>query len=418
MNKLLIISYLRIKYNLKNMRLIISLMIIWLMCCATTMLEAQSLKREKMYRFIGEDSVLLHQKERREDSTGALLSKKDYFYNGTLNQNPLWKEETANYSAGILSQFITTYPQNAAPKTERLESKYMKYVGNDDSCKTIWLRKYDVLGELTREDTSTYDKKNLLIKRCSYVFTGSTSLLCTDYKYNKKGQLCREKEYIHWTTISMRGRAKDKKSLRADYKYKYNKRGQRVSGSGKFRTAKYKEIKKYDAQGLLAYSLKTFQKEEKLNKEAREKAKTKKKTQIVADSSFQVYNNGLLVEDVLVESNNRKRQLINTYNDKDLVKSEYFNSKNQVIERKEFSYAAKGKLKQEKKQKFDDSGTLRYEIISTFGDGGQLLTEEQTTQGRRISLVSYTYDEALRIRSKTTENAGGKIIERTYYAYE
>jgi hypothetical protein len=406
------------------------------------MLQAQTLKREKMYRFIGEDSVLQHQKERREDSTGALLSKKDYFYNGTLNQNPLWKEETANYSDGILTQYITTYPPNDEPNTERLETKYMKYVGNDDSCKTIWVRKYDFSGELLREDTSTYDKKNLLIKRCSYIFVGSTSLVCTNYKYNKKGLLCSEKEYIHWNTISIRGRAKEKKSVRGEYKYKYNKRGQRVSGKGTYRKAKYKEVKKYDEKGLLTYNLKSFQREEKTSKAALKKIKNDKriadstarkegristdttkqtnikKVRIVADSSLQIYADGLLLEDIFVESNNRKRHLINTYDAKDLIKSEYRNSKNKVVELREFSYAEKGKLKQEKKQKFDEGGTLRYEVIYTFGDGEQLLTEEQTTQGRRISLISYTYDKPLRPTSKTTENAGGKVTERVYYAYE
>jgi YD repeat-containing protein len=380
-------------------------------------LSAQTTIKEIMFRFVGTDSVILHQKERQSDINGALTYKKEYFYNGVANQNALWREESALFVDNILTQNITYYTPNAEPTTEKLETKYLRYAADDDSCKIIWVRKYDNRGEPTKEDTCTYDKKGNMVKKCSYVFTGSTSLICESYTYDKKGNLRTTKAYTHWNTVNMRGRAATKKSLRASYKYKYNSRQQITKGQGKIFKAKYNEIHLYDKQGLPTLEEKTILRKQKISEEDRKKNNLKKKYIEVKDQTRSTYIDGRLLEDILIESNNVKRHQINTYNDTLLVSTIYKNKKDIVIEKTNYNYSAQAKLQTKVKEKYDEQGVLRYTVNFEYDAQGNLISEVQSANGRIVSNFEYTYDAQNRMTSKILYNAAGIRIEITRISY-
>jgi YD repeat-containing protein len=379
--------------------------------------QAQTTSKEISFRFAGADSVLLYQKERRIDAQGALTYKKEYFYNGVANQNALWREESAVLSDNILTQTNTYYTPNTEPTTEKLETKYLRYAADDDSCKIIWVRKYDNIGELVKEDTCTYNKKGYLSQKCSYVFTGSTSLVCEVYRYDKKGNRRRTKIYSHWNTVNMRGRADSKKSLRANYKFKYNSRQQITKGKGKIFKAKYNEIHLYDKKGLPTLEEKTLLREQKISEEDRKKNNLKQKFIEVKDQTRTTYLDGRMLEDILIEGNNKKRHQINSYQDTLLVTTVYKGKNDVVIEKITHNYSPQAKLQTKVKEKYDEQGILRYTINYEYDAQGNLVRETQTSNGRSISTYEYTYDAQNRMISKILYNAAGMRVELTLISY-
>ena len=200
-----------------------------LLLLASSDLLAQPIIKEKKsltYTLSSTDSIVRAQKSSTYAPDGSLWSSKNYYYNLSA-PGVLLREESANYDSNkkMLTETITTYPTGKEPQTERLETYYLLYAPEEKESKRIWRRHYDSFGELTKEDTLTYNDQGLLVNNCQYNYMGSTSLLCDEYQYKdtlKKRWLM----YSKWNTINAKSEVVEKQTKRRDYRYFYNKNGQ------------------------------------------------------------------------------------------------------------------------------------------------------------------------------------------------
>lgn len=385
--------------------------------------QAQQTVKEVARRYAKGDTILVHQKERRSDAQGRLLYKKEYYYTMQQNMNALWKEETALFNAqdSTLTQTKTYYRIDAEPTSERLVMKYARYHANDDSTLLLNAQHLDAVGEPLKEDIFTYNKKGQLSQKCAYSYTGTTSLVCDVYDYNGKGLLKRNRAYTKWNTVGMRGLAKEKKTLRADYKYRYNKRGQLTRGKGKFFKRQYLEICRYHPDGTKSYHLTQFTREEKLSKEVREKNNIKAKSQTLVDSHRWTYNaKGRLLEDQTIEGNISRRWVINEYTADTLLRSTIIKGKKDVIvERQTFERdAATGTLRSKTTEKFSDDGALRYTVKAECDAKGNIIRELQTIGERKVSTTVYELDAQGRITRQQISGATDQLIEEVLFTYE
>ncbi len=395
-------------------------------------LQAQQTVKETARRYVKGDTILVHQKERRTDASGRLLYKKEYYYTMHQNMNSLWKEETALFieKDSTLTQTKTYYKVDAEPTSEKLLMKYLRYDANDDSTLLLQAQQLDASGEPLKEDFFTYNKKGQLAQKCAYVYTGSTSLVCDVYDYNGKGLVKRNRSYTKWNTVGMRGLAKEKKTLRADYRYKYNRSGQLTRGKGKFFKRRYLEVCKYAPNGTKIYHLSSFTREEKLSKETREKNKIKAKSQTLVDSHRWTYNErGFLLEDQAIEANNSRRWQINEYTADTLLRSVTIKSKKDVVvERQTFERdPATGVLRSKLTEKYGDDGNFRYLVQAECDAKGNIIRETQLLGERKAKASStiYEYDAQNRLlkqqifgNTKAAEEGKEQLIEEIIFSYE
>ncbi len=372
-------------------------------------------KSEKLYRYVGGDSLIVSQKEQQLDTEGRLIKQRIYYYNTVPPLNSLYREESSDWNEPVMTQRTVTYAPNKSPNSEKLEIYYKKYHPKDDSCQVAWARKYDAKGELNKEDTFTYNKKNLLVKKCSYDYQGSTSLLCETYKYNSKGQCKRYRSHVHWTTINIRGRASNKKTLRIDYKYKY-KKNKIVSIKGRNYSSDYQVINKYDKAGNLTFSETTVNRTHKTSAADRAKNDSLPKKQISQDKKTLKYENGRLTEETIIENNIVRKKLLNKYQDSLLVSTQIFGKNEQRQEEKDFLYE-NGVLKSRTTRRYNDRQLLNYTVLATCNEYGKIVSEVQTMNEKIVSTILQEYDTKQNLIETTLLNTKGDKIEKTIYKY-
>jgi len=373
-------------------------------------------RSEKVYRYVGGDSLIVNQKEEQLDKEGRSTKERAYYYNTVPPQNSLYREETSDWNEPILTQRTVTYTANKAPNSERLEIYYKKYHKSDDSCQVSWARKYDAKGEMSKEDTFTYNKKNLLVKKCSYDYQGSTSLLCETYKYNRKKQTKRYRSYAHWTTISIRGRATNKKTLRIDYKYKH-KKGKLTQIKGRNYSSEYQLINKYDKKGNLTLSETTVTRTHKTSAADRAKNDSLPKKVVSLDKKILKYENGRLTEETIIENNVVRKKVLNQYQDTLLIASKTFGKNEQKQEERDFVYE-NGILKTRTTRRYNDKQLLNYTVLATCNEAGKITSEVQTINDKTISTILQQYDSRQNLTQTLLLNQNGDKVERTVYIYE
>ena len=396
------------------MKFVIIFLLLWIKI--TIFAQNWQSKWEKVYRFVGGDSLILHQKEQELDPAGRLIKRREYYYNTIPPQNALYREETSDWNEPILTQRTVTYAADKAPNSEKLEIYYQKYHKNDDSCQVLWARKYDAKGEMNKEDTFTYNKKNLLLKKCSYDYQGSTSLLCENYKYNRKGQVKQFRSYAHWTTISIRGRAKNNKTLRIEYKYKY-KKGRLTRIKGRNYTADYQQVNQYDKAGKLKFAETTVSRKQKTSAADRAKNDSLPKITVSIDKKTLKYANGLLTEEIIIESNQIRKKLLNTYKDNLLVFSQTWGKNEQKQEERDFVYE-NGILKTRTLRRYNDRQLLNYTVVASCDAQGNIISELQTVNDKLISTVLQQYDSQKNQTDMLLLNQNSDKIERTVCKYK
>ena len=392
--------------------------ILYLLLLIKTVIFAQNWqsKSEKLYRFLGKDSLLVHQKSKKVDAQNRIIDRKEYFYSTVPPENALYREENSSWESPILIERAVTYPAKKPVNTDKLELNYKKYHQKEDSCQVFWARKYDNKGEMNAEDTFTYNKKDLLIKKYSYNYQGSTSLVSEHYRYNKKGLVKRYRYYAHWTTVNMRGRAAKRKKMRIEYKYKY-KKGLLVSCKGKNYTSYYKQIKKYDKQNLLTLSETTVTRTHKTSAADRAKNDSLPKKQISMDKKKLTYENGNLSSELIIESNVVRKKLLNTYKDNLLIFSQLFGKGEQKQEEKDFVYENKI-LKNRTTRRYNDKQLLAYTVEATHDERGNIKSEIQTVNNKIISTVLHQYDNNNNLIDLQLLNQNGEKIEHTIIEYK
>ncbi len=366
-------------------------------------LFAQAVVKEKsslIYTVTGVDSLVRAQKNSTFDAQGRLLTTKNYYYN-LSSPGILTKEETTNFNSNnqILTETITRYPTGMEPQTERLETKYLDYQPREEDSKRIWRRHYDQFGELTKEDTLTYNPAGLLLNSCQYNYMGSTSLLCDEYSY-KDTLRKRWVTYSKWNTINGKSDVVEKQTKRRDYRYCYNKQGNLKRLRAKDYSSKIRRTLCYDKQGQLEEDHLVVRR--KITKTIRDEEgnKTKKKkTYVRKTENILQYEEGVLVEE---------RQVID---DKETQKETFVYEKGRLQVEKTFIaevlteevlYTYNDTVLAKKAiLKYDPKGNLRYTTQTTYNELGQAERREQIARNSILSITDWTYNEQGDVLSQT-----------------
>lgn len=375
-----------------------------LLLLASNYLLAQPIIKEKKsltYTISSTDSIVRAQKSSTYAPTGALLSRKNYYYNLSA-PGALQKEETATFDPNnsILTETIVRYPKGKEPQTERLETKYLVYAPQEKDSKRIWRRHFDRYGELTKEDTLTYNPQQLLLHTCQYNYMGATSLLCDEYQY-KDSLRKRWFTYSKWNTISAKSEVIEKQTKRRDYRYFYNRRGQLKKTCAKDYSNKIRRKLCYDKEGILEKDYLVVRRKvtKAINNKKGEKSE-KKRSSIQKTEQIRLYEYGLLVS---------SRRLINGQE----IKKETYVFKDSLLQKEKtivqgtpteeilYTYET-GKLTETIRNKYDAKGNLRYTIKTFFNDQAQAIRKEQITRNTILSITEWAYNSHGHLLSETS----------------
>jgi hypothetical protein len=366
--------------------------LLWVLVAHT--LSAQAVIQEKsslIYTVTGVDSVVRAQKNSTYDAWGRLLSSKNYYYN-LSSPGVLTKEESSNYNptTKLLTETITRYPKNEEPQTERLETFYLDYQPKEQDSKRIWRRHYDRFGELTKEDTLTYNDAQQLINNCQYNYTGSTSLLCDEYQY-KDTLRTRWLMFSKWNTINVKSEVVEKQTKRRDYRYRYNRRGQLKRIRAKDYSSKIRRYLCYDQQGRLEEDrLVVRRKVTRAVRDEEGKKTDKTKKFLQKTENIVRYEDGRIVEERRTLDGKETKREVFVYQDSLLEKTSTF-LQEQLTEEVQYTYK-EGRLAEKNSYKYDPKGNLRYSTRFTYNDLEQLVARTQIARDQVLSTTEWIYD--------------------------
>ena len=254
-------------------------------------------KTEIAYSISTKDSIPRFRRTTTYDEKGRIVGKQNYYYS-PREKGLLTKEEKAyfNPEEQVLTEHIINYPIGKEPVSEKLITKYLYYANREEDSKRIWRQLYDNYGEISREDTLTYDANNNLIERCNYDYRGNTSLFCHYHTYNKKGWQVLWRTYSKWTTINGKGDVVERQAKRRNYRYRYNNNGQLVASGGRHYLNHFRQKIEYDKNGKIR-SNKTLLRRKTRQISPKDKSK---KTRYRIDKEVQIltYEEGRLISDI------------------------------------------------------------------------------------------------------------------------
>lgn len=383
-----------------------------------------AIKTKKVLKaYISVNDTILHaQQLSTYDPNGRLLRQQDYSYN--INAPGLLvKEERLQYlpEQQILTKIIVTYPKGQEPRQERFETKYLVYAPEEANSKHLWKRHYDAFGELTREDTLTYNTDTLLIERGSYNYMGSTSILFDEYEYQDTLRK-RWRLWSKWTTINGRSQVVERRSKRRDYRYWYNRDGKLVRTRGIDYSSKINRWLCYDQQGhLTSDRMVTRRKVTRYPTGPNGKPdKTKKARKYpTRQTTCRRYNQGHLV--LLAQTKDGKflrRQTAVYENDRLLEKAHYRNDST-LTERQTYTYTDQKILARSTHTRFHPDGRERFRVVTTYNKAGDPVEQAQYAGNRKLVQRRWTYDaQGLPLSEILQRNAKrDKGFEATFYEY-
>lgn len=360
------------------------------------------------------DTILRSQRLSEFDNEGRLLRKQDYYYSSS-QKGVLVKEETAQYfpAQQLLRENVITYPSEQAPRRQRYETRYLVYAPEDEKSKHIWKRHFDAFGELTREDTITYDANQQMINKCSYNYMGSTSLLCDEYEYKQDSLRHRWCTYSKWTTINGRSQVVERQTKRRDYRYRYNKRGQLTCVKGTDYASKIQRCLCYDPQGRLERDY-LIKKRELTSRpkgpDGKPDPKQKKQKTIRVQETFLRYEAGNLVHmEQRVDGQTTHKQIF-IYEDSLAIREEIYRD-TFLVERYIHEYDDNRHLRKTSRARYAPDGKLRYTLITEFNADEQPILEEQFVGPKRLMQKTWTYNN----RGLLIERTTGRTIKRNTF---
>lgn len=371
---------------------------------ASNYLLAQPIIKEKRslaYIISSTDSIVRSQKSSTYDDRGVLLNSKNYYYN-ISKPGVLIKEESINFNPNnsVLTETITRYPTGKEPQTERLETKYLVYAPQEKNSKRIWRRHFDHYGELTREDTLTYNEDTLLVNNCQYNYMGSTSILCEEYQY-KESLRKRWLTYSKWNTINGRSQVVEKQTKRRDYRYFHNRHGQLKRIRAKEYGNKIRRRLCYDKKGKLEkdhFIMK--RKVSKSVKNSKEKKTNKKQNYIQKTETIILYEAGKKVSMQQLVDRKEIRKETFLYKDSLLLKEQILENGKRTEEHL-YTYV-ESVLTESSKNKYDDKDYLYYTIKTFYNTQALPIRREQIAQNTLLSVQEWTYNNYGQVLSKTT----------------
>ena len=362
------------------------------------------------------DTILLSQKTSDYDSLGYMLQETSYQY--SAREGRLIKEEknTFDPNTSVLNQLVIEYPNKKDPVRRRLETKYLVYDTDITKNKYIWRKLYDTIGEITKEDTLTYNAEQELIEKSTYDYRGNTSLFRDYYKFNKKNQKKRWRMYSVWTTIDGRGEVAERKAKRRDYRYCYNNKGLLKKTWGKYYSTRFVQKIQYDKEGRLLEDKTTSKR--KLKKQKVLDSGKKKLVAYLQKEIFLVrYEKGLKVLETKIIADKEFSKIEWEYQDSLMTtQRKYLRSK--IVEEITWTYKDDQKLKQKKIQKYSTNGKPRSYTIVSYDESENPVREELYLQNKIYTTQNRIFDEDGNLVEETLSTANNPNIEKTTYTYK
>lgn len=398
-----------------------------LLCCLGifyTTKAQNAIKTKKILKaYISTSDTILHaQQLSTYDLDGRLLRQQDYSYN-INTPGLLVKEVRTQYlpAQQILTKIIVTYPKGQEPQQERFETRYLVYAPKEANSKRLWKRHYDAFGELTREDTLTYNADTLLIEQGSYNYMGSTSILFDEYEYQDTLRK-RWRMWSKWTTINGRSQIVERRSKRRDYRYWYNRDGKLVRVRGIDYSSKINRWLCYDKQGrLLGDRMVTSRKVTRHPKGPDGKPdKTKKARKYpTTQTTCQRYDQGNLVLSVQTKDGRLLRRQTATYEEDRLLEKAHYRSDSTLTERQTYSYTDQKLLVRSIHARFHPDGRERFRVVTIYNKAGDPIQQEQYAGNRQLLQRHWTYDpQGLPLSETLQRNAKrDNVLEVTSYEY-
>lgn len=368
------------------------------------------------YKIHNQDSTLHYRKTSNYDLSGRLINKQNYYYH-YKNRGILVKEEKAffNLQDNWLIEEIITYSSGKEPIRQKLKTKYLDYQAKEKDSKYILRQLYDQYGELSKEDTLTYDEQNNIIGLCKYNYRGSTSLFCNYYTYKNNLQT-RWTTYSKWTTIDIKGRVVQRQGKRRDYKYKYNKNGQLVHACGKYYKTRFHQTIKYDKNNKLLKNRTVTKRRVNKGKGTKDKP-AKKKYRIDKEETILTYEDGRLVKEIrLINKKERNRKEV-IYQDT-FIQAIQIKLNGVTIEEINNQYNDQNKIVKKINNKYQKNGKLRYSVITLYNAEEKPIREEQVIGTKSLSLLEIEYDKHGNPISKSLSSQNTKSLEKTLYIYK
>jgi hypothetical protein len=385
-------------------------------------------KTEIAYRISNQDSTIRFQRTTSYDEKGRIITKQNYYYQ-SKEKGLLTKEEKAyfNTTKETLTEQIISYARGKEPKTQKLITKYLLYANKEKDSKRIWRKHYDTYGELTKEDTLTYNSSQQVVEHCKYDYKGNTSLICDYHIYNKKGLPSQWTTFTKWTTIDGKGEVANRQARRRNYRHRYNKNGQLVWTKGKYYKNHFSQKIKYDKNSqilkdkiLRKRKIKVPVPKKKVEEKTQTKVekKTKYRNKTLKEEQIQSYKNGRITNDSKLVNKKEVSQTKISYQDK-LPKLITLKQKGVLAEETEYVYNDSTNIITKKTlKKYGPKGKYRYAIITFFNSIGKPTKEEQMMGKKTLSVLEIEYDKGGNpvMRSLSTNN--NKNFEKTMYIYK
>lgn len=367
------------------------------------------------YNIVGKDSMPLFRKTMQYDTSGCLIQKQNYYYN-TREKGLLIKEEKAFFDTNTksLKEEIIDYVKGKEPVRQKLITKYLDYQAKEMDSKYILRQLFDKFGELAKEDTLTYDKEQHLIELCSYVYTGNTSLSCSNYTY-KNDLKTRWTTYVKWSTINAKGTVVNRERKRRDYRYKYNKAGKLVRAYGKYYKKHFRQTLTYDKEGKLKEN-KTIVKK-KIRQLGTKEKPSKNKYRTSKEEHILTYDEGRLVLDLkLVNKKEVNKREITFENN--LVKTIKRTRNALLLEEIVYSYKEDSSLIKKQTNRYTKNGKIHHRTISYYDDNENVVRVEQKMGERVLSVRTYVYDDKANVVEQSLSADNNKSLEKTLYIYK
>lgn len=365
---------------------------------------------------IGEkDSLTRFRKTMQYDTSGCLIQKQNYYYH-FREKGLLVKEEKAffNTSTKILKEEIIDYPKGAEPIRKKLLTQYLDYQAKEKDSKYVLRQLFDKFGELAKEDTLTYDKDHNLVKLCSYVYTGNTSLSCHHYTYKDSLQTRWTMDAI-WTTINGKGDVVERSGKRRDYRYKYNKSGKLIRACGKHYKKRFRQKIKYDKEGNIKENQTLVIR--KIKQSGTKEKPAKKKYRISKEEHTLSYDEGRLVLDVKTLNKKEIDKRETTY-ENGLIKTVKRTVKGYLLEEIIYRYTTELTLLEKQTSRYTKTGQLHYRTTAHYDDNENLVREEQNMGEKLLSVITYAYDDAANLIEQSLSTHNNKSLEKTLYIYK
>ena len=396
-----------------------NILVLCLLLAVPWLTIAQPLIKEKTeiaYGLTPQDSVKRFEKITQYDRAGRTTYKRYYYYH-PREKGMLTKEETLLFDStnNLLTEHIIVYPKGQEPIDKKMVTKYLVYAPKEKDSKHISRQMFDQYGEISREDTLTYNAQQQLLERCTYDYRGNTSLFCHRYKYSKAGLQSRWQGYTKWTTIDAKGEVAERQTKRRDYRYRYNKKGQLLSVRGINYGSRYRQKHKYDKNGKLAEAC--FFTRRKIRQASSKDKPAKKKYRYDKEQQVQNYQDGRLIRDVKSINKKETTRVELTYQDS-LVKTYSVNLKGTVVEKIDYEYDNSQSLVKKIQKKYSQTGTLRYTTITTYNAQEKPIQEEQIMNGKTLSVLKLNYNKQGILAEQSLSTYNSQNFEKTTYIYK